>query len=335
MALSSRLDRLNIDPFLLALLGMVALAVLVPSRGATAMVLGDTARVVVGLVFFLYGARLSPKAVRQGMTHWRLQGLILGSTFVLFPLLGLAATKALPAGMPADLRAGIVFLAILPSTVQASVGFTAMAGGNVSAAVCAASASSLVGVLITPLLAGLMLHAEGGISAARIEGLVMQVLLPFVLGQVARLWIGDWTGRHKRALGLVDRGSILLIVYTAVSGGVASGVWLSLGMANIATIVVVNVLLLALVLVLTSRISRWLGMSRHDEAAIVFCGSVKSLATGVPMLNVLFAAPAAGLMVVPLILYHQMQLMVCAVLARRFAQPAPRLARTTVSPVRA
>lgn len=335
MSLSSRLERLNLDPFLLALLSMVALAILVPCQGIVAAVLGDAARVIVGLVFFLYGARLSPQAVWQGMAHWRLQGLILGSTFVLFPLLGLAAALALPANMPADLRAGIVFLCTLPSTVQASVGFTAMAGGNVPAAICAASVSSLVGVLVTPLLAGLLLHAEGGISAARFEGLVMQVLLPFLLGQAARPWIGDWIGRRKRAVGRVDRGSILLIVYTAVSGGIASGVWLSLGVANIATIVLVNMLLLALVLALTSRISRWLGLSRQDEAAIMFCGSVKNLATGVPMLNVLFAAPAAGLMVVPLILFHQMQLMVCAILARRFGQPILSLTTPAASPARA
>lgn len=317
MSLSSRLERLNIDPFLLGLLGMIGLAVLLPCQGQAALVLSDAARLVVGLVFFLYGARLSPKAVWQGMANWRLQGLILASTFGLFPLLGLAVAAVLPAGIPADLRAGILFLSILPSTVQASVGFTAIARGNVPAAICAASASSMAGVVVTPLLAGLLLQAQGGISTAQIQALLIQVLLPFIAGQAARRWIGGFIGRHKRAVGMVDRGSILLIVYTAVSSGVASGVWLRLGMANIATIVLVNVLLLALVLALTSRISRVLGMPREDEAAVMFCGSVKSLATGVPMLNVLFAAPAAGLMVVPLILFHQMQLMVCAVLARR------------------
>jgi len=319
-----RLERLNVDPFLIGLLGMIVLAVLLPCRGAAAPWFADAARAVVGLVFFLYGARLSTRSVWQGLLHWRLQGLILGSSFLLFPLLGLAAAALMPASLPGGLRDGIVFLSILPSTVQASVGFTAIAGGNVPAAICAASTSSLLGVLFTPLLAGMVLHADGGIDASRIEALVVQVVLPFAVGQAARRWIGDWISRHKQALSVVDRGSILLIVYTAVSGGMVSGVWLSLGLANFAAVMLANAALLALVLALTLGISRWAGMSRQDGAAVMFCGSVKSLATGVPMLNVLFAAPAAGLMVVPLILYHQMQLMACAFLARRRAQAAAR-----------
>ncbi len=183
---------------------------------------------------------------------------------------------------------------------------------------CAASASSLLGIILTPLLVGLLMRAHGGASAAGVEGIVLQLLAPFLAGQFARPWVGRWLDRHKVLTGLVDRGSILLIVYTAFSEGVVSGIWHQLDVRSLATVLVLNIVLLAIVLTCTTFASRRLGFSREDEIAIVFCGSKKSLAAGIPMVNVLFPAHAAGMIVVPLILFHQIQLMVCATLARRY-----------------
>jgi sodium/bile acid cotransporter 7 len=66
--------------------------------------------------------------------------------------------------------------------------------------------------------------------------------------------------------------------------------------------------------------SRRLGFSREDEITIVFCGSKKSLSSGIPMAKVFFAPGALGMVILPLMLFHQIQLMVCAVLAAQWAR---------------
>jgi sodium/bile acid cotransporter 7 len=208
---------------------------------------------------------------------------------------------------------------MLPSTVQSSIAFTSIARGNVAAAVCAASASSLIGIVVTPLMVGPLMGVQGGISLGSIEGILLQLLAPFLAGQVLRRWIGSWIGRHRSLTGLIDRGSILLIVYTAFSEGVNDGIWHRVSVVSLAGVLLANLLLLFLVLASTTFASRWLGFSKEDETAIVFCGSKKSLAAGIPMINVLFPPAMVGLMVLPLIFFHQIQLMVCATLARRYA----------------
>ncbi len=336
MSIRATLDRLNIDPYLLAIVGMVALASVLPARGATAMAFGHATTIVIGLLFFLYGARLSREAVVQGLSNWRLHATILASSFVLFPLLGLGFRVLSPALLSPQLYYGLLLLCTLPSTVQSSIAFTSIAGGNVPAAVCAASASSLLGIVVTPLLVGLLMHANSGFSLDAGEAIVLQLLVPFVAGQIARRWIGEWLTRHKPLTGLVDRGSILLIVYTAFSEGVVNGIWHQLDLPSLALLALADAALLAMVLAITTFGSRRLGFSREDEITIVFCGSKKSLAAGIPMVNVLFPAHAVGLIVLPLILFHQIQLMVCATLARRYAarltqrtDTTPMLAPTT------
>jgi solute carrier family 10 (sodium/bile acid cotransporter), member 7 len=312
-------DRLHIDPYLVAIVGMVALATVFPSRGAAAAGFSHASMAAVGLLFFLHGARLSREAIWRGLSHWRLQLLILAGTFVLFPLLGLAARGLVPGVLSPELYFGLLFLCTLPSTVQSSVAFTSIARGNVPAAVCAASASSLLGLLITPLLVGLLMHSHGGVSlGGGVMGIVLQLFTPFLAGQLAQRWIGEWIGRHERITALVDRGSILLIVYTAFSESVANGIWRQIDLRGLLAVGLVDFMLLALVLTVMTFASRRLGFSREDEIAIVFCGSKKSLASGVPMVNVLFPAQAVGMIVLPLMLFHQIQLMICATLARRY-----------------
>ncbi len=208
---------------------------------------------------------------------------------------------------------------MLPSTVQSSIAFTSIARGNVPAALCAATLSNLLGMLLTPLLAGLLLSSQGGFSIRGAGDILVQLLLPFLAGQLARPWIGEWAQRNKQLLGLVDRGSILLVVYTAFSEGVTQGIWHQLGLADLGRLMMVDAALLAAVLAITTYGSRFLGFSRADEVTIVFCGSKKSLASGLPMATVLLAGQSVGLIVLPLMLFHQIQLMVCAWLAKRYA----------------
>ena len=207
----------------------------------------------------------------------------------------------------------------MPSTVQASIAFTSVAGGNVPAAVCSASASNLLGVFLTPLIAGFLLSGHGAdLSARSVIAIVVQLLLPFVAGLLSRPWIGAVVQRKARALKSVDYGSILLIVYSAFSQGVVNGLWHQVDAAQLVRLTLVDAALLAAVIMILTFASRRLGFSRADEITIVFCGSKKSLANGVPIATLLFAGHV-GLVIIPVMVFQQIQLMVCASLARRYA----------------
>ncbi|WP_328828497.1 bile acid:sodium symporter family protein [Streptomyces ureilyticus] len=308
---------LPIDPYILLLLGTVGLAALLPARGTAADVASGASTGAIALLFFLYGARLSTREAMDGLRHWRLHVTVLACTFVVFPLLGLAARGLEPVFLTHPLYIGLLFLTLVPSTVQSSIAFTSIARGNVPAAICAGSFSSLAGIVITPLLAATLLGSTGGgFSADSILKIVLQLLVPFVAGQVLRRWIGEFIGRHKRITGLVDRGSILLVVYAAFSEGMVQGIWQQVSPLRLAGLLAVEAVLLAVMLTLTWYGSKALRFSREDRIAIQFAGSKKSLAAGLPMASVLFGAQAS-LAVLPLMLFHQMQLMVGAVIAKR------------------
>ncbi|KVD44742.1 bile acid:sodium symporter family protein [Burkholderia ubonensis] len=309
------------DNFTLALVGTVVLASLLPCRGPAAHAFNWATNIAVGLLFFLHGAKLSREAIVAGATHWRLHAVVLLSTFALFPLLGLALKPVLQPLVTPALYAGVLFLCTLPSTVQSSIAFTSIAKGNVPAAVCAASASSLLGIFVTPALVGLMITTQSAASASpwsTVGSIVMQLLVPFVAGQLLRPVIGGWIERNRAVLRFVDQGSILLVVYVAFSEAVDQGLWHQIPPRALAGLLAVNLLLLALALLLTAFVSKRLGFNRADQITIIFCGSKKSLAAGVPMAKVIFSAHAVGAVVLPLMLFHQIQLMACAALAQRW-----------------
>lgn len=317
------------DRFTLMLIGTVTLASLLPAQGRVAAGMETLTTAAIAALFFLHGARLSREAVLAGAGHWRLHLLVLASTFVLFPLLGLALKPLLQPLVTPTLYTGVLYLCVLPSTVQSSIALTAMARGNVPAAVCSASASTLLGVLLTPVLVNLLVvpghHADASLDA--IGRILLQLMVPFVAGHLLRPWVGGFVQRNAKMLKWVDQGSILLVVYTAFSAAVVKGLWHQLPLSALIAVAVVSALLLALALGVTNAIAKRLGFSIEDRIAIVFCGSKKSVASGVPMANVLFPASAVGPIVLPVMLYHQIQLMVCAVLAQRYARRAgPALA---------
>lgn len=317
------------DRFTLMLIGTVTLASLLPAQGRVAAGMETLTTAAIAALFFLHGARLSREAVLAGAGHWRLHLLVLASTFVLFPLLGLALKPLLQPLVTPTLYTGVLYLCVLPSTVQSSIALTAMARGNVPAAVCSASASTLLGVLLTPVLVNLLVvpghHADASLDA--IGRILLQLMVPFVAGHLLRPWVGSFVQRNAKMLKWVDQGSILLVVYTAFSAAVMKGLWHQLPLSALIAVAVVSALLLALALGVTNAIAKRLGFSIEDRIAIVFCGSKKSVASGVPMANVLFPASVVGPIVLPVMLYHQIQLMVCAVLAQRYARRAePALA---------
>jgi sodium/bile acid cotransporter 7 len=306
-----------VDPYILLLLGTVGLAALLPARGTAADAVSGVSTAAIAFLFFLYGARLSTREALDGLRHWRLHATVLACTFLVFPLLGLAARALVPVVLTQPLYQGLLFLTLVPSTIQSSIAFTSLARGNVPAAICAGSFSSLVGIVLTPLLAAALLHGGGGgFSADSLLRIVLQLLVPFVAGQLLRPWIGAFVTRHKKVLGPVDRGSILLVVYTAFSAGVVQGVWHRVSPVRLGGLLAVEAVLLCVMLLLTWYGSKALRFSREDRIAVQFAGSKKSLASGLPMASVLFGAHASTA-VLPLMLFHQMQLMVCAVIAKR------------------
>lgn len=320
----------NFDRFSLILILTVIVAFVLPADGHAAAALDVVTDAGIALLFFMHGAKLSRAEMAAGAGNWRLHLLIVASTFVLFPVL-IQPMRLIPeALLPRDLLIGFLFLACLPSTVQSSIAFTSIARGNVPGAVYASSLSNLLGVFITPVLVGLLIQMEGEIPLVEsVMKIVLQILLPFVVGHLLRPWIGAWIVRNKAWIGTVDRGTILLIVYAAISESVVDGVWSSVPPAAIAVTFALSIALLALVLFATAHAARAVGLSLDDEITAVFCGSKKSLASGMPMAKVLFeGSPHLGLFVLPLILFHEIQLIVCAVLARKYAD-SPRRATLT------
>ncbi len=310
------------DNTMLLLLAVVAAASLFPCTGRAAVAFDWLSTIMIGVLFFMHGAKLSRDAVISGMANWRLHVTVLLCTFLAFPLLGLLLKPVITWFVTPDLYVGILFLCVLPSTVQSSIAFTAVARGNVSAAICSASASNLLGVFLTPLLAGLIVlgHGTGHFSMDSILKIVYQLLVPFVAGQIMRPWLGTWMEKNKAWLRWVDQSSVLLVVYVAFSSAVNEGIWKQLPLTMLLSLIVINGVLLGLIMVLTIFTSRRLGFSKEDEIAILFCGSKKSMASGVPMAKVLFSSSAVGMVLLPVMLFHQFQLMVCAALAQRYAR---------------
>ncbi len=320
MNFSGLLARFKIDPYILALISTVAVASLIPARGEIATGFGWVTKVAIALLFFLHGAKLSREAVIAGISHWRLHLTVLLATFALFPVLGLIAVRLPPEVLTPTLATGVLFLCCLPSTVQSSIAFTSIARGNIAAAVCAASASNLFGILLTPILVSVLMGVRGaGGLLGQVEAVVVQLLLPFLAGQIARRWIGPWIEANKRVMGFVDRGSILLVVYTAFSEAVVQGIWGKVSALELVKLLGVCAALLAIILAATVCGARAMGFCKEDEITIAFCGSKKSLASGVPMAGILFPPATVGLLILPLMLFHQIQLMACAFIAQKYA----------------
>lgn len=310
------------DTFTLLLLCTVLIASVLPASGSFEDYFEDATDCAIALLFFLHGARLSRDVVVAGVLHWRLHLTILAVTFGIFPLLGLAFGYIPDTILKPELYVGILFLCVLPSTVQSSIAFTSIAGGNVPGAICSASASNLFGMFLTPLLVGLLMTTNGtsGFSLDALETIVLQLLAPFILGQILEPWIGKWIRSKKKLLTPVDRGSILMVVYLAFSESVNEGLWQTFSIRDIGVVIALDAVLLALVLAITMFGSRLLGFNKEDEITITFCGSKKSLASGVPMAGAIFAGQSIGAIVLPLMLFHQIQLMVCAVIAQKYAK---------------
>ncbi len=309
------------DPYIIAILASVALAMLLPVHGSAVAPFSLATKLAVALLFFLYGARLPREVVIAGLVRWRLHLLTLSITFVLFPLLSLA-WPLLPSWLLApSLVAGVTYLCCLPSTIQSSVALVASARGDVAAAVCSASGSNLLGVVLSPLLVGLLMHAQGGhVSVDAVRGIVLQLLAPFVVGQIVHPWVGPVLARVKDRLVYYDRLTIMMIVYGAFSAAVIGGIWRQVTPAHLLALTGLCGALVALIMTICIRSARAAGFSTEDEIVVAFCGTQKGLAAGVPMASLIFAPAQVGLILLPILIYHPLQLMTCAVMAGQYAR---------------
>ena len=319
--IETALRRVGLDRYMMLLILTVLLATFLPAQGGFAALLSQVTYWVVALLFFLYGAKLSTATILAGLANWKLQLAVLALTFVLFPLLGLVMKPLSMIWLPAAIGVGFLYIGCMPSTVQSSIAFTSVSNGNVAGAVCAASISNLIGVGLSPLLFALLIPQSSGygVEASAVWKIVQQILLPFALGQLCRPLLAGFLNRHRLPTMIVDRGSILLIVYSAFSAGVVNGIWQVISPASLAILVALCLGLLAVVMAAAVAAGRAAGMDHADMMALLYCGSTKSLATGLPMAGILFAGQDISLIILPLMLFHLLQLGACAIISQRMA----------------
>ena len=317
------LKLLALDRFTILLIGMLVLATFLPVSGQVAHYFNILTTVAIAVLFFLHGAKLSREAVVEGMLHWKMHVLVFTFTFVIFPAIGLVAKPILEPLLGQQLYWGFLFLCFLPSTVQSSIAFTSIARGNVAGAVCSASFSNIIGMLITPILVSYFILGQqqhGFDPMQSIVQIMLLLLLPFVLGQLLRPYIIQYLLKRPSVVRAFDQGSILMVVYGAFSSAVVAGLWQQVSGLMLFYLTLACSSLLTVVMLLAWYMPQWLRFNRADQITIFFCSSKKTLASGVPMAQILFIGQPLGIIVLPIMIFHQIQLMVCAAIANYCAK---------------
>lgn len=317
------LKLLALDRFTILLFIMVILASFVPVSGQAAEVFSSITTIAIAILFFLHGAKLSREAVVEGLMHWKLHTLVFAFTFALFPIIGLLAKPVLVPLLGQELYWGFLFMCFLPSTVQSSIAFTSVAQGNVAGAVCSASFSNIVGMFITPVLVAFFILGQsqhGFDPTSSIMQITLLLLVPFILGQILRPWVFPQMKKMPEIVKVFDQGSILMVVYGAFSSAVVAGLWHQVSLTTLLLLIIACSVLLTLVMLLALFVPRWIGFDKADQKTIFFCGSKKTLASGVPMAQILFIGQPIGMIVLPIMIFHQIQLMVCGIVANMWSK---------------
>lgn len=309
----------KLDPFLVAIIAALVVGLIWPAPNGVRSGISTAGDVLVALLFLLYGLRLRTTEVLSGLTNWKVQGLIFASTYIVFPLVGLAIHPLLVPVVGDGFATGFLYLAFLPSTIQSSVTFTSIAGGDTGAAVCAATFSNVIGMFLTPLYVLVFMNIAGA-SAGSLTNVLTQLLLPFIIGQLLQPKLGDRIRRHPRSLRVYDQGTVVVIVLAAVLDSTAANTWDGVSAWQIIGLIAISCALLAFILAFTWYVSGWAKITRAGRIAVLMCGSKKSLATGLPMAQAIFPAAVIGPIAVPVIVFHQIQLLVCAVIASRMGR---------------
>lgn len=320
------LKLLALDRFTLLLVAMVVLASFLPVSGSAAHFFNVITTIAIAILFFLHGAKLSREAIVQGIMHWKFHVLVFAFTFAVFPILGLLAKPVLLPMLGQELYWGFLFMCFLPSTVQSSIAFTSVAKGNVASAVCSASFSNIIGMFITPVLVSVFILGKSEHEfdpTSSIIQITLLLLLPFVLGQLFRPLIYPHMIKVPRLVKSFDQGSILMVVYGAFSSAVVAGLWNEVSWQTLLLLVLACSVFLTVIMLLAYYLPKVFGFNRKDQIAIFFCSSKKTLASGVPMAQILFIGQPLGMIVLPIMIFHQIQLMVCGIIANRWSKQNP------------
>ncbi|MDR3094791.1 MAG: bile acid:sodium symporter [Bacteroidales bacterium] len=319
-----QLSKAGIDGFLILLITAVGAAYVAPATGSGqgAFSLSSIANCGISVIFFFYGLRLSREKLRVGLGNWRLHILIHLATFIVFPLLILLIRPFFATERNLMLWMGIFYVAALPSTVSSSVVMVSIAKGNIPAAIFNASISSLMGVFITPLWMSLMMAGRTGFDAHELGNVVaklsLQVLLPVAAGMLLNRRWGTFAEKHKTGLRMFDQSIILLIVYTSFCSSFTHRVFDGFSAVALVCCAAGMVLLFFTVFGIVTFACRRMKMNREDTITAQFCASKKSLVHGTAMSKVIFAGySGAGLMLLPILLYHALQLMIVSAIAHK------------------
>lgn len=320
----SKLSHYLPDGFISGIILMILLARIVPGIGGESSLIGlkEFIRYGIMLLFFFYGLRLSPEKLKNDLKNWHLHLIIQSITFFVFPLLVVVFRPFLKGTEGEVLWLAVFFLAALPSTVSSSVVMVSIAKGNIPSAIFNASISGVIGILVTPFLMGFFLekHDEAFAFGEVLTDLLIQILIPVVLGLWLHRYWGNWANRYKRQLGLFDKTVILAIVYNSFSNSFLNGIFQSTGWNDLFLLTAAVLALFFAVYYLTRVIVRLMKFNREDGITILFCASKKSLVHGSVMASVLFAGNSvSGIILVPIMIYHAFQLFYISIIARKLS----------------
>jgi sodium/bile acid cotransporter 7 len=324
------LSRAGLDTFALLLIGMVVLAWRFPEAASSdsPIDLQLIGNIGVVFIFFFYGLKLDPSKLFSQLGHWRMHLLIQASTFLIFPLIVLVS-RGLFYNAESDLLwVGAFYLAVVPSTVSSSVVMVSIAGGNIPAAIFNASVSSLIGIFITPVWMNVVVSSHSlavGDLTNVILNLCLQVLLPVLAGIALHNKLGFLAIRFKSQLRYIDQAIILLIVFRAFCDSFLNHMFDGYSIGELLILGGLMLVLFFVMLIVMQFVAVRLGFSREDRITVIFCGSKKSLIQGVVMGQILFPDAAAfAIVLLPLMLYHALQLVAGSILAQRMARAVVR-----------
>jgi len=313
------------DNFVLAIIAVILLAWLFPQWGSknSPVPLDTIGSIGISLIFFFYGLKLSPEKMKAGLKNWKLHLLVQLSTFVLFPIIILLFYPLANTTNAQIIWLSFFFLAALPSTVSSSVVMVALAKGNLPSAIFNASISGLIGIAITPLWMGLFLTAETAsfdLGSIYLK-LLTEILIPVLAGLALQKYIGRYAMQYQKQLSTFDKSVILLIIYKSFAVSFEEHVFSNVKLVSLLLITVAVVVLFYAVYYLIGFICSKLHFNREDAITAQFCGTKKSLVHGTVFSKILFPAGfPMGMVLLPLMLFHALQIFFISILATKLGK---------------
>ena len=305
------------------LLLVLVLASFFPIQGAGLPIANGIATAAFVLLFFMNGVRLPRQEVIAGIRNIRLQGGIFLFSFGAMALVGVLAQAVAEPWLPQAVALGFLYMGVLPSTVQSATASTSLANGNVAASVVAAGILNISAVFVSPLLFAALAGSAGDIHGDGVMRIISILLLPFIAGQFAQKWLRPWALANKPLVTMMDRTTICIAVYTAFSAAVVAGIWDQLQAQELAIIFALLAVIMAFAFGGGWYLGKALGLERGDRTSMLFACGQKSIAFGAPLAATLFPPAMAGMVLVPILIYHTVQLIISAWIAPQLAKSMP------------